>query len=126
MNAIDLFAGCGGLSKGFMGAGFQILLGVDNDQAALNTIDDLDPEAVAYARKLFSQRQKDRKAAQEILLELSDIEVLNKADKGGYVRNKGLDEVICKELILSALEQGPMNKAEIFDAVRYGIPGYTS
>lgn len=90
------------------------------------TIDDLDPEAVAYARKLFSQRQKDRKAAQEILLELSDIEVLNKADKGGYVRNKGLDEVICKELILSALEQGPMNKAEIFDAVRYGIPGYTS
>lgn len=43
-------------------------------------------------------------------------------DKGGYVRNKGLDEVICKELILSALEQGPMNKAEIFDAVRYAFP----
>lgn len=37
MNAIDLFAGCGGLSKGFMDAGFNILVGVDNDQAALNT-----------------------------------------------------------------------------------------
>ena len=36
-NAIDLFAGCGGLSKGFMDAGFNILVGVDNDQAALNT-----------------------------------------------------------------------------------------
>ena len=36
-NAIDLFAGCGGLSKGFMDAGFRILVGVDNDQAALNT-----------------------------------------------------------------------------------------
>lgn len=39
MNAIDLFAGCGGLSKGFLDAGFNILVGVDNDQAALNTFE---------------------------------------------------------------------------------------
>lgn len=36
-NCIDLFCGCGGLSKGFMDAGFNVLVGVDNDQAALNT-----------------------------------------------------------------------------------------
>lgn len=38
-NAIDLFAGCGGLSKGFIDAGFKVLVGVDNDQAALNTFE---------------------------------------------------------------------------------------
>ena len=37
MYAIDLFAGCGGLSKGFMDAGFDVIVGVDNDTAALNT-----------------------------------------------------------------------------------------
>lgn len=37
MNAIDLFAGCGGLSKGFMDSGFDIIVGVDNEQTALNT-----------------------------------------------------------------------------------------
>lgn len=34
---IDLFSGAGGLSKGFLDAGFDVLLGVDNDKAALNT-----------------------------------------------------------------------------------------
>lgn len=43
------------------------------------TIDDLDPEAIRYARKMFSQKQEDRKLAKEILSGLSDIDVLNKA-----------------------------------------------
>ena len=39
MNAIDLFAGCGGLSKGFLDAGVKILVAVDNDPAALKTFE---------------------------------------------------------------------------------------
>lgn len=38
-NAIDLFCGCGGLSYGFKSAGFNILLGIDNDQMALNVFE---------------------------------------------------------------------------------------
>lgn len=38
-NAIDLFCGCGGLSYGFEMAGFNILLGIDNDPKALETFE---------------------------------------------------------------------------------------
>ena len=38
MNIIDLFSGCGGLSLGFELAGYNTLLGIDNDEAAINTL----------------------------------------------------------------------------------------
>lgn len=39
MNVIDLFCGCGGLSYGFEKAGFDILLGIDNDSMALQAFE---------------------------------------------------------------------------------------
>lgn len=39
MNIIDLFSGCGGLSLGFELAGYNTLLGIDNDEAAINTFE---------------------------------------------------------------------------------------
>lgn len=36
-NVLDLFCGCGGLSKGFEEAGYNVLVGVDFEQSALNT-----------------------------------------------------------------------------------------
>ena len=59
MNAIDLFAGCGGLSKGFMDAGFDIIVGVDNDQAALNTFQLNHNGAVALNADLSKQETFD-------------------------------------------------------------------
>lgn len=39
LNVIDLFCGCGGLSYGFEKAGYSILLGIDNDDKALETFE---------------------------------------------------------------------------------------
>ena len=37
MNVVDLFCGCGGLSMGFEMSGANILLGIDNNAAAIET-----------------------------------------------------------------------------------------
>lgn len=37
LKVIDLFSGCGGFSYGFESAGFHVVLGVDNDEVALET-----------------------------------------------------------------------------------------
>jgi DNA (cytosine-5)-methyltransferase 1 len=44
---IDLFCGAGGLSYGFMKAGFEIKAGVDRDAAALVTLGHNHPDAAA-------------------------------------------------------------------------------
>ncbi len=38
-NVLDLFCGCGGLSYGFECAGYNVLLGIDNDSKALETFE---------------------------------------------------------------------------------------
>lgn len=54
-NVIDLFCGAGGLSRGFMDAGFNIIAGIDNDQAALNTFSINHGNAIALNEDLFQK-----------------------------------------------------------------------
>lgn len=56
---VDLFSGAGGLSKGFLDAGFEVIVGVDNDQPALNTFARNHGGAVALKADLSKQETFD-------------------------------------------------------------------
>lgn len=53
LTVIDLFSGAGGLSRGFMDAGFEVLIGIDFDDAALKTFAQNHGSAKAVKLDLF-------------------------------------------------------------------------
>lgn len=71
---LDLFCGCGGLSKGFEMAGYKILLGVDFNEPALKT----------YAR--------NHDGSKTLCADLSDVETFNKIDS--LIEGKSIDVII--------------------------------
>lgn len=50
---IDMFCGCGGLSRGFMDAGYEVLLGIDNNDWALESFKANHDKAIAMNGDLF-------------------------------------------------------------------------
>ncbi|NLA24252.1 MAG: DNA cytosine methyltransferase, partial [Bacteroidales bacterium] len=52
---IDLFCGCGGLSQGFIDAGFEVILGIDNWQDALTTFENTHRGAKGVKADLFEE-----------------------------------------------------------------------
>lgn len=64
---IDLFSGCGGLSRGFIAAGYEVILGVDNDKAALATFKANHDGAKALNIDLF-----DKNAVKKIKKEVGE------------------------------------------------------
>lgn len=54
LTCLDLFCGAGGLSKGFLDAGYNVVLGVDYDDAALKTFQENHGSATAMKLDLFN------------------------------------------------------------------------
>lgn len=50
---IDMFCGCGGLSRGFMDAGYNVILGIDNNEPALHSFKENHDGAIAMNGDLF-------------------------------------------------------------------------
>ena len=56
---IDLFCGCGGLSYGFIEAGFDVLLGIDHWKDAIATFESTHKNAKGIVADLFNETPKD-------------------------------------------------------------------
>lgn len=56
-NVIDLFSGAGGLSQGFVQAGYNVLAGIDYDDAALKTYGHNIKGALALKEDLFDEKR---------------------------------------------------------------------
>lgn len=73
---VDLFSGAGGLSKGFLDAGYNVVLGVDHDEAALKTFSMNHGEAIAMNLDLFDHKNievivdylKEQKISLDVLI----------------------------------------------------------
>lgn len=59
LTCVDLFSGAGGLSKGFMDAGYDVLMGVDFDDAALKTFKENHGKSEALKLDLFNHDNID-------------------------------------------------------------------
>lgn len=54
LTCVDLFCGAGGLSRGFLDAGYDVVLGVDFDDAALKTFQQNHGDTHAMKLDLYS------------------------------------------------------------------------
>src|SRR5436190_1357336 len=52
LTAIDLFSGCGGLTRGLRGAGFTVLGAIEADPVAVTTYLHNNPGVVVWAKKI--------------------------------------------------------------------------
>ena len=79
-NVIDLFCGAGGLSCGFERAGFNIMLGIDNDKKALETFEANHNDAKSICGDITSIGYADIKnvIGDDYMLEIKNICVREK------------------------------------------------
>ena len=80
---VDLFCGAGGLSKGFLDAGFNVVLGVDFDEPALRTFEANHGSAKAMKLDLFNHDNifEIKKYLEDRNEEILELEIaLNKAN----------------------------------------------
>ena len=102
-NVVDLFCGCGGLSRGFIDAGFNVSLGVDFDEMALKT---------------FTYNHNDATAMK---LDLSDIDNVDEIKKFIEQRGEEIDVLVggppCQGFSLAGPRQIDDSRNKLYQAM---------
>lgn len=103
LTVIDLFCGCGGLSRGFLDAGYDVLMGIDFDDAALKT---------------FKANHGNAEALKLDLFDLSNINIIK--DKVEQKTNK-LDVLIggppCQGFSLAGKREEDDKRNQLYNAM---------
>jgi len=74
LTAVDLFAGCGGLSSGLVAAGFRVLAAIEKDADAAETYSANHPDVLLYRRDI--RRVPAIRLAEKFKLEKGDLDLL--------------------------------------------------
>lgn len=98
---IDMFSGCGGLSRGFMDAGYDILIGIDHEKIALETFEYNHGKAIGFQGDLSKR---------ETLLDVARI-----------LRTKKVDVIIggppCQGFSLTGTRQEDDSRNSLFQSM---------
>lgn len=109
MNVIDFFSGCGGLSYGFVQAGYNVIIGIDNDKAALKTFEANHPNSLG------------------LLLDLSKTDFINVLDKS--VDGRPVDIIIggppCQGFSLTGTRNSLDKRNQLFRSMFVAIDKYS-
>ncbi len=109
MNVIDFFCGCGGLSYGFVQAGFNVIIGIDNDKAALQTFETNHPNSLG------------------LMLDLSKENFIDELDQ--YVNGRSIDIIIggppCQGFSLTGTRNSLDKRNQLFRSMFVAIDKYS-
>ena len=76
LTCVDLFCGAGGFSRGFLDAGYDVVLGVDYDDAALETFQRNHGNTHAMKLDLYDEKNIDVIVQYLKSIGISDLDVL--------------------------------------------------
>ena len=121
INVIDLFCGCGGFSKGFLMAGFNIVLGIDVWEDAIRTYNHNFPGVKTMTTDISKVRVKD--ILKKIDMEKEEIDVIigGPPCQGFSLSGKRLIDDSRNKLYKSFVEMVAHIKPKVF--VMENVPG---